>query len=247
MAYQAVFKRKEMKYLMSSEQNEKLMAILADEIVPDDFPTSAISNLYYDTPDFRLIRTSLQKPKYKEKLRLRCYKVPNATTQAFLEIKKKALGIVYKRRESLPYQRAVDFLAGKDPGKDTQIFRELDWMLKSYKNLAPAMFLSYDRLSFKGVEDSSVRITFDQNILWRTTALDLSAGTWGEQLLEPGQKLMEIKISNAMPLWLAHALSECKIYPTSFSKYGRAYQTMISRGEHVIENQDTEPGYQEVA
>ena len=247
MAYQAVFKRKEMKYLMSSEQNEKLMAILADEIVPDDFPTSAISNLYYDTPDFRLIRTSLQKPKYKEKLRLRCYKVPNATTQAFLEIKKKALGIVYKRRESLPYQRAIDFLAGKGPGKDTQIFRELDWMLKSYKNLAPAMFLSYDRLSFKGVEDSSVRITFDQNILWRTTALDLSAGTWGEQLLEPGQKLMEIKISNAMPLWLAHALSECKIYPTSFSKYGRAYQTMISRGEHVIESQDTEPGYQEVA
>ena len=247
MAYQAVFKRKEMKYLMSSEQNEKLMAILADEIVPDDFPTSAISNLYYDTPDFRLIRTSLQKPKYKEKLRLRCYKVPNATTQAFLEIKKKALGIVYKRRESLPYQRAIDFLAGKGPGKDTQIFRELDWMLKSYKNLAPDMFLSYDRLSFKGVEDSSVRITFDQNILWRTTALDLSAGTWGEQLLEPGQKLMEIKISNAMPLWLAHALSECKIYPTSFSKYGRAYQTMISRGEHVIESQDTEPGYQEVA
>ena len=247
MAYQAVFKRKEMKYLMSSEQYEKLMEILSDKIVPDDFPTSAISNLYYDTPDFRLIRTSLQKPKYKEKLRLRCYKVPNATTQAFLEIKKKALGIVYKRRESLPYQRAVDFLAGKDPGKDTQIFRELDWMLKSYKNLAPAMFLSYDRLSFKGVEDSSVRITFDQNILWRTTALDLSAGTWGEQLLEPGQKLMEIKISNAMPLWLAHALSECKIYPTSFSKYGKAYQSMISRGEHVIDNQNTDSGYQEVA
>lgn len=209
MAYQAVFKRKEMKYLMSSEQYEKLMEILSDKIIPDDFPTSAISNLYYDTPDFRLIRTSLQKPKYKEKLRLRCYKVPNATTQAFLEIKKKALGIVYKRRESLPYQRAIDFLAGKDPGKDTQIFRELDWMLKSYKNLAPAMFLSYDRLSYKGVEDSSVRITFDQNILWRTTTLDLSAGTWGEQLLEPEQKLMEIKISNAMPLWLAHALSEC--------------------------------------
>lgn len=247
MAYQAVFKRKEMKYLMSSEQYEKLMEILSDKIIPDDFPTSAISNLYYDTPDFRLIRTSLQKPKYKEKLRLRCYKVPNATTQAFLEIKKKALGIVYKRRESLPYQRAIDFLAGKDPGKDTQIFRELDWMLKSYKNLAPAMFLSYDRLSFKGVEDSSVRITFDQNILWRTTVLDLSTGTWGEQLLKPGQKLMEIKISNAMPLWLAHALSACKIYPTSFSKYGKAYQTMISRGEHVIDSQDTEPRYQEVA
>ena len=126
MAYQAVFKRKEMKYLLTAQQYQRLMKELADRIVPDDFPVSAISNLYYDTPDFRLIRTSLQKPKYKEKLRLRCYKVPNADTQAFLEIKKKAMGIVYKRRESLPYRRALDYLAGKGPGGDSQIFRELE-------------------------------------------------------------------------------------------------------------------------
>ena len=229
MAYQAVFKRKEMKYLLTAQQYQQLMKELADRIVPDDFPVSAISNLYYDTPDFRLIRTSLQKPKYKEKLRLRCYKVPNADTQAFLEIKKKAMGIVYKRRESLPYGKAVAFLAGRGPGGDSQIFRELEWMLKSYRDLMPAMFLSYDRLSFKGREDHSVRLTFDRNILWRTTALDLSAGTWGEQLLQPGQRLMEIKISNAMPLWLADALAKCKIYPTSFSKYGRAYETLLWR------------------
>lgn len=229
MAYQAVFKRKEMKYLLSAQQYQWLMQELADHIVSDDFPVSTISNLYYDTPDFRLIRASLQKPKYKEKLRLRCYKVPDADTQAFLEIKKKAMGIVYKRRESLPYRRAVNFLAGRDPGGDSQIFRELSWMLQSYQNLEPAMFLSYDRLSFKGREDASVRLTFDRNILWRTTALDLSAGTWGEPLLRPGQRLMEIKISNAMPLWLAEALAKCKIYPTSFSKYGRAYETLLWR------------------
>ena len=227
MAYQAVFKRKEMKYLLTAQQYQKLLKELADRIVPDDFPVSAISNLYYDTPDFRLIRTSLQKPKYKEKLRLRCYKVPNADTQAFLEIKKKAMGIVYKRRESLPYRRAVAFLAGRDPGGDSQIFRELSWMLRSYQNLAPAMFLSYDRLSFKGREDPSVRLTFDRNILWRTTALDLAAGTWGEPLLLPGQRLMEIKIAGAMPLWLAEALTRCHIYPVSFSKYGKAYETML--------------------
>ena len=231
MAYQAVFKRKEMKYLLTAQQYQRLMKELADRIVPDDFPVSAISNLYYDTPDFRLIRTSLQKPKYKEKLRLRCYKVPNADTQAFLEIKKKAMGIVYKRRESLPYRRALDYLAGKGPGGDSQIFRELDWMLRSYGTLAPAMFLSYDRISFRGKEDSSVRLTFDRNILWRTTALDLSAGTWGEPLLRPGQRLMEIKISNAMPLWLSDALAKCRIYPVSFSKYGKAYETLLYR-EH---------------
>ena len=117
-------------------------------MAPDDFAHSSISNLYYDTPDFRMIRRSLEKPKYKEKLRL----------------------------------------------------------------------------------------TLDRNILWRTEMLDLSRGIWGEQLLEPDQTLMEIKISNAMPLWLAEALSECSVYPTSFSKYGRAYQTMFRRlftGEEV--------------
>ena len=229
MAYQAVFKRKEMKYLLTDKQYQGLMWELRDRIAPDDFPVSTISNLYYDTPDYRLIRASLQKPKYKEKLRLRCYKVPNADTQAFLEIKKKAMGIVYKRRESLPYRRAVEFLAGRGPGGDSQIFRELSWMLRSYQNLAPAMFLSYDRLSFKGKDYPSVRLTFDRNILWRTTALDLSAGTWGEQLLQPGQRLLEIKIGNAMPIWLADALAKYRIYPISFSKYGRAYETMIWR------------------
>ena len=229
MAYQAVFKRKEMKYLLTAKQYQMMMREVGEWIVSDDFPVSAISNLYYDTPDYRLIRTSLQKPKYKEKLRLRCYKVPNADTQAFLEIKKKAMGIVYKRRESLPYRRAVEFLAGRGPGGDSQIFRELSWMLKSYQNLAPAMFLSYDRLSFKGKEDPTVRLTFDRNILWRTAALDLSAGTWGEPLLQPGQWLMEIKIAGAMPLWLAGTLAKCKIYPISFSKYGKAYETMIWR------------------
>ncbi len=109
-------------------------------------------------------------------------------------------------------------------------------MLKSYKNLAPAMFLSYDRLSFKGREDPSVRLTFDRNILWRTTALDLSAGTWGEQLLSPGERLMEIKITGAMPLWLAEALSRCGVYPTSFSKYGRAYETLLWRERYGKEN-----------
>lgn len=227
MAYQAVFKRKEIKYLLSAQQYQQLMRLLTDRIVPDDFPVSTISNLYYDTPDFRLIRSSLQKPKYKEKLRLRCYTVPGADTQAFLEIKKKAMGIVYKRRESLAYGKAIRYLAGQGPGGDSQIFRELDWMLHSYGNLAPAMFLSYDRLSFKGREDASVRLTFDRNILWRTDTLDLSAGTWGEPLLAPGQRLLEIKISNAMPLWLSEALAKCRVYPTSFSKYGKAYETLM--------------------
>ena len=235
--YQAVFKRKEMKYMLSKEQLEALLPILRQHMKPDGFAHSSISNLYYDTPDYRMIRRSLEKPKYKEKLRLRCYQVPNGETPVFLEIKKKASGIVYKRRTSLPYKQAIDYLQQRAQGGDDQIFHEIDWILRSYKNLRPSFFLSYERDSWKGIEDSNLRLTLDKNILWRTQALDLRLGSWGEPLLEPGQTLMEIKVSNAMPIWLAEALSELEIYPTSFSKYGKAYQTMCQR---YFENEEVE-------
>lgn len=242
--YQAVFKRKEIKYLLSSEERNALLPILEAHMEPDAFAHSSISNLYYDTPDFRMVRRSLEKPMYKEKLRLRSYGTPENTSTVFPEIKKKAMGIVYKRRISLPYQEAVSFLSGQQiastdtcdgttqqiastdtcNGTTRQILHELDWMLASYENLAPRVFLSYERDSYKGVSDSSLRLTLDQDILFRTDRLDLRKGAFGEAILLPDQTLMEVKISNAAPLWLAQALSEIGIFPVSFSKYGRAYE-----------------------
>ena len=229
--YQAVFKRKEIKYLLSREKRNALLPILEAHMEPDAFAHSSISNLYYDTPDFRMVRRSLEKPMYKEKLRLRSYGTPENTSTVFPEIKKKAMGIVYKRRISLPYQKAVSFLSGQQiastdmcDGTTRQILHELDWMLASYENLAPRMFLSYERDSYKGVSDPSLRLTLDQDILFRTDRLDLREGAFGEAILLPDQTLMEVKISNAAPLWLAQALSEIGIFPVSFSKYGRAYE-----------------------
>ena len=242
--YQAVFKRKEIKYLLSSEERNALLPILEAHMEPDAFAHSSISNLYYDTPDFRMVRRSLEKPMYKEKLRLRSYGTPENTSTVFPEIKKKAMGIVYKRRISLPYQEAVSFLSGQQiastdmcngttqqiastdacDGTTRQILHELDWMLASYKDLAPRVFLSYERDSYKGVSDPSLRLTLDQDILFRTDRLDLREGAFGETILLPDQTLMEVKISNAAPLWLAQALSEVGIFPVSFSKYGRAYE-----------------------
>lgn len=242
--YQAVFKRKEIKYLLSREERDALLPILKAYMEPDAFAHSSISNLYYDTPDFRMVRRSLEKPMYKEKLRLRSYGTPENISTVFPEIKKKAMGIVYKRRISLPYQEAVSFLSGQQiPSADTcdgttqqipstdmydgttrQIFHELDWMLASYEDLAPKVFLSYERDSYRGISDSSLRLTLDQDILFRTDRLDLREGAFGESILLPDQTLMEVKISNAAPLWLAQALSEIGIFPVSFSKYGRAYE-----------------------
>ena len=255
--YQAVFKRKEIKYLLSREKRNALLPILEACMEPDAFAHSSISNLYYDTPDFRMVRRSLEKPMYKEKLRLRSYGMPENTSTVFPEIKKKAMGIVYKRRISLPYQEAVSFLSGQQiastdtcdgttqqiastdtcdgtaqqiastemcDGTTRQILHELDWMLASYENLAPRVFLSYERDSYKGISDPSLRLTLDQDILFRTDRLDLREGAFGEAILLPDQTLMEVKISNAAPLWLAQALSEIGIFPVSFSKYGRAYE-----------------------
>ena len=224
--YQAVFKRKEVKYLLTEAQLAALRPALETHMEPDAFAHSSISNLYYDTPDFRMLRRSQEKPVYKEKLRLRSYGVPDEETQVFPEIKKKAEGIVYKRRVSMPYGDAIRYLSRRRPCEDGQIFQELNWMLISYGSLAPRIFLSYERDSWKGREEPSLRLTLDREILWRTEALDLRRGAWGEPLLEPNQVLMEVKISNAVPLWLAEALSENGIFPISFSKCGRAFETL---------------------
>lgn len=223
-AYQTVFQRKEVKYLLSTQQLQALLPVIRQHMEPDRFPHSAIGNLYYDTPDYRLIRRSLEKPEYKEKLRLRSYGVPGSDSPVFPEIKKKAGGIVYKRRVSMGCEDAMDYLGGRCPGPEGQIFRELAWMLSAYPELAPRVFLSYERDSWMGLDEPELRLTLDRDIFYRTYDLDLRWGFWGTPILSPGQTLMEIKIPGAAPMWLSRALSKIGIFPTSFSKYGESYK-----------------------
>ncbi len=224
--YQAVFRRMEVKYLLNTEALSALMPILLAHMEPDAFPHSSISNLYYDTPDFRMVRRSLEKPQYKEKLRLRSYGVPEDSSTVFPEIKKKAQGVVYKRRVSMPYLQALDSLSGAGFPENHQISRELNWMLGAYPNLAPRVYLSYERDSWRGIQEPDLRLTLDRDILYRTHGLDLRQGVWGEPLLMPGQTLMELKIPGAVPLWLSKALSELRIFPVSYSKYGAVYKKL---------------------
>ena len=226
--YQAVFQRKEVKYLLSPAQLQAFLPVILQHMEPDAFPHSTIGNLYYDTPDYRLIRRSLEKPEYKEKLRLRSYGVPGDSSQVFPEIKKKAGGIVCKRRVSMACNQAMDYLAGFLPSPEGQIFRELDWMLSSYPSLAPKVFLGYERDSWKGREEPELRLTLDRDIRYRAYDLDLRWGFRGTPILSPGQTLMEIKNPGAAPLWLSHALSENGIFPVSFSKYGECYKEICN-------------------
>lgn len=230
-AYISAFERVEKKYLMSREQFEAFRQRTENLITLDQYGLHTICNIYYDTEHYDLIRYSIEKPKYKEKLRLRSYGIPTKDSTVFVELKKKWNGVVYKRRISMTLDEADKYLnVGVRPSKESQIVREIDYFL-GYYNPSPKLFLAYDRLAFFGNNNSEVRITVDQNIRSRTTELDLSMGDRGELLMEDDWYLMEIKVPGAFPLWLAKILSQLEIYPVSFSKYGNIYKnSLIARG-----------------
>ena len=218
------FKRYEKKYLLSARKFELLWERLREHLVPDLFHRSTVCSIYYDSDDFSLIRHSLEKPVYKEKLRLRSYNVPGPDGEVFVELKKKYKGVVYKRRVRMSAAEAERYLAGQSrPPEDGQILREIDFFLQTHE-VSPKAFIACEREAWVDREEPELRITFDRNLRWRDTDLHLSSGSGGEPLLPDGEVLMEIKIPGAAPLWLAHLLSELEIFPTSFSKYGTCYR-----------------------
>lgn len=228
-----VFERVERKFLLTPRQYEGLMRVLPEYMQVDQYGESTILSLYLDTEDSLLIRRSLEKPVYKEKLRLRSYGVPREMDNVFLEVKKKVRGVVYKRRICLPLAQAMECLAqGSVPAAGGQIGREIAYMLRRYR-LRPAVLLAYDRTAYAELEPSPnrLRITIDRDIRSRQTDLDLRLGSAGESLLAPGMRLMEIKTAHAIPLWLCAALDQNEIRPTSFSKYGRVYEAHMRAGQ----------------
>ena len=216
-----VFRRVEQKYLITNEQREKLLELINEYIEKDEYFESQICNIYFDNKDNEIIHTSLEKPPFKEKVRLRSYSVPKLDSKVFFEIKDKYKGIVGKRRIKLKLEEYYDYLENGNK-QDTQIMKEIDYYYKMY-NLEPFVFVGYDRKSYKGKKDKHLRLTFDQNLRYRFDDLKLDSGDHGKKYFDDDHCIMEIKILDSMPLWLASSLSKCKIYPKSFSKVGSIY------------------------
>lgn len=222
------FARVEKKYRLTPQQKDLLLETIGHRLTPDAHGRNTICSLYLDTPSFMLIRKSIEaksyKTAYKEKLRLRSYGTPSQDTHVFLEIKKKFKGVVYKRRETLTLQEAMAYISGGPRPTDSQIMREIDYAMHFYQQPQPAMFIAYEREAYFDQELPSLRITFDTNVRYREGDLLLEHGHQGTLLLPEDAIMMEIKTDGSMPFWLARALSDCGILPTSFSKYGTAYQ-----------------------
>lgn len=235
MAYQNVFERYELKYFLTASQKKALLQEMQGRMLLDQYGRTTIRNIYYDTDSFRLIRNSLDHPVYKEKLRIRSYQRADWSDMVFVEIKKKFEEVVYKRRVAMPKIAAGSWIdQGIRIPFQSQITSEIDYFLKFYDGIEAKAFLSYEREAYSDGKDPEFRLTLDENILARDTDLDLGSDIWGTSLLPEGITLMEVKITGAMPMWMASFLSRNKISKVSYSKYGTYYK------EYLMGNQKTE-------
>ena len=229
----AVMKRYELKYYLNKEQLSYFMKAISQYMEVDKYGLTPIASLYYDTPDYRLITKSIEKPKFKEKIRLRSYGLAKENSPTFLEIKRKCEGIVYKRRVSLLEDEANKLIKTKEAGDDEQISRELEAFMEQHPNLEPKYLIIYDRLAYFQ-KNSDLRITIDQNPRYRTTDLNLHTSLDGIPLVNEGA-ILEVKVQHSVPLWLSKILTEGKIYQTSFSKVGTAHKLEMSKAHNRLE------------
>ncbi|MBQ9544815.1 MAG: polyphosphate polymerase domain-containing protein [Clostridia bacterium] len=228
-----VMQRYELKYLLSGEQTWRLRERLKGRMEVDQYGRTSIASLYYDTPEYRLIRASVEKPLFKEKIRLRSYGLATEESPVFLELKRKAYGIVYKRRVQTTIPLVKKFFSGEgDICAPGQINREITTFRDFYKTLVPACLIIYDRTAYFE-PGGDLRLTIDENPRYRTDALDLTRSMDGISLLDKDRTILEVKVQEAMPLWLCEILSSEKIYKGSFSKYGEAFRQQLVKANII--------------
>lgn len=218
-----VMKRYELKFVLSKEQLKFFESEITNYMKVDQYGLTTVASLYYDTPRCFLINKSIEKPKFKEKIRLRSYGTASLTSPVFLEIKRKLDGIVYKRRIRTTEEEVNKFLTSDYEFKKEQISRELKAFKETYKCLEPKYLIIVDRIAYYQ-DNSDVRITIDRNPRYRVNNLNLHTSMDGIPLVDDGGAILEIKVPRSIPCWLVEILTKGKIYQTSFSKVGVAHK-----------------------
>lgn len=227
-----IINRTEQKYLLSDIQYEKLLDKIKTKLTEDKYFSETIYNIYFDNDNYEMINHCLNKPIYKEKIRLRSYNKPTNQTQVFLKIKKKLKTQSNKRRIIASYQEMMQYInKGILPNSYLQITKEIDYYFKHYQ-LKPKIKILYDRLAYYLTEDKEFRITFDRNIRYSINNLNLQDEKTDRILLKKGC-IMEVKTLTGLPLWLNKELLELKIYPISYSKVGKIYEQLKESENNV--------------
>ena len=214
------FERFEQKYLLDQKQFELILNRLKKHVKEDEYPHSRIRSIYYDTDVNELIRRSIEKPEYKEKIRIRSYDEADDDDKIFVEFKKKFNGIVYKRRTKARCGQALKDIYQCEFA-DKQVSNEIRYALSHYEHLHPCIFIRCDRASYISKDNPDIRITFDTDMKYRLKNLSLHSSDQDKSLTD--KTIMELKVKDAIPLWLSEILDEAKAYPNGFSKVGNAF------------------------
>ena len=227
------FRRVEKKYILTEKQYVFLKEYIKNRMIEDEYGKSTICNVYFDTNQYDLIRHSITKPIFKDKIRVRSYNTPRLEDDVYLEIKRKYDGVVSKRRIKIKLRDLYKYLNDKEIEIDNpQVEKELNYYFDYYK-LKPTMYLSYYRRAYYEKDNKDFRLTFDSNIIAREYDLNLEKGNYGENIFEEDKYIMEVKTLGAMPIWFVKALNEFKISPCGFSKYGEAYTQLILKANEL--------------
>lgn len=225
MTTETTAKRVEKKYIIQNDVLKDLLKDLEPYLVADKYKHSTITNLYFDTDDYEIIRRSIAATNFKEKFRIRSYSPePVLDSQVFMEIKSKNDGVVYKERFQTTLFSAINFLNGVEDIEDKAFADNMEIFMGKYPTMKPKMYIYYDRLSMKAKDSNKVRLTVDSNLTYRDINLDDLTNKSGKALLDSNYSIVEIKLNQEMPEWLEEVLENHQIEKGSFSKYGTAYK-----------------------
>ena len=229
------FNRFELKYLINLRQAEQFKSALRAYLVPDEHGTHngrySLSSLYYDSPDLRCDWEKGYGLRFRRKLRIRHYETDETLTEEtpiFLEIKQRIDRVTQKRRAVLSYGDALrlcnDRQLPEGSEEDRTTLEEMYVFLWQY-NLRPVSIVRYDRQAFIGTEyDVGLRVTFDTNLTFQSHRLYIHEEPSPLPMLSPNQVVLEIKVNERIPTWLAGLIADNNLKMVRVSKYCRSIE-----------------------
>ncbi|MBS4208017.1 polyphosphate polymerase domain-containing protein [Bacillus sp. FJAT-50079] len=232
-----IFRRREQKYLITLDQYTELVKQLLPHMRPDRYGADGkytVTSLYFESPDKKIYFETKNKYKFRQKLRLRIYDDTDINGTAFFEVKQKHKKVVNKRRLRMPLAEAYDYLFEKPrmsldeyDTSNTQVLREIDHFKQLYE-LSPEMVVSYDRHALHHLDDPDLRITFDLNLRCRNNDLAIEHGPFGKNFIDPNLVVLEVKVSDSVPLWLTRILQDLQCEQRSASKFCTSLELLKS-------------------
>lgn len=230
------FNRFELKYLLTIKHAETFKKALRAYLFPDEHGNGEgrypLTNLYYDSPDFRCYWEKVDGIKFRRKLRIRRYVADEAltgVTPVFVEIKQRLDRVTQKRRIILPYRDAMSLCNDRQYPEtfapdDKTVLDEIYAYLWQY-NLHPVSIVNYERQAFIGTDyDLGLRVTFDTSLQYQTHSLLLHEEPSTLPMLPADRVVMEIKVNERIPYWLTEMIAAHNLKLIRISKYCRSIE-----------------------